>query len=132
MVFRSNNQVFNLQDRFSQLSLFLFGNKTDLSSNHHFRHFFLAGGLDIDSPDIFSLTKHGAPIGYGFDFIQLVGDEEDGFSFGGQILHDFHQLVDLLRRQYRCGFIKNKDFIVPIKHFQDLYPLLHPNGYILY
>ena len=46
-------------------------------------------------------------------------------------MHNLHELVNLLWRKNGSGFVKNHDFIVPVKHFQDFHPLLHPHRDIL-
>ena len=61
-----------------------------------------------------------------------MGDEEDGLALGGQISHDLHQLVDLLRSQHGGGFIEDQHIIFPVEHLQDLGTLLHTHGDILY
>ena len=61
-----------------------------------------------------------------------MGDEKNGLAFRHQASHDFHELVDFLGRQNRCGLVKYHDFIVPVEHLQDLRALLHAHGDILH
>ena len=57
-----------------------------------------------------------------------MGDEEDGFSFFCEVLHDLHQLVDFLRRQNRGRLVEDQDFVVTVEHFQNFGTLLHADG----
>ena len=77
------------------------------------------------------LAQHGAAVGHGHDLGQLVGDEEDALALGGQILHDLHELVDLLRGQHGGRLVKDQDLIVAVEHLEDLGTLLHADGDIL-
>ena len=61
-----------------------------------------------------------------------MGDEQDGFALRRQILHDLHQLFDLLGRQNRRRLIEDQDLVVPVEHLQDLRALLHAHGDILH
>ena len=60
-----------------------------------------------------------------------MGDEEDGLPLRRQILHDLHQLVDLLRGQHGGRLVENEDLIVAVEHLQDLGTLLHTHGDVL-
>ena len=44
------------------------------------------------------------------------------------IQSSLHQLIDLLRSQNRCRFIKNKYFVVPIQHLEYFRALLHSDS----
>ena len=61
-----------------------------------------------------------------------MADKEDALALLGQVAHDLHQLIDLLRGQYGGRLIKDKDLIIAVQHLQDLHPLLHPDGDILH
>ena len=58
-------------------------------------------------------------------------DEKDGFAFRSEILHDLHQLVDLLRRENCRRLVEDQDFIVAVEHFENFGSLLHADGNIL-
>ncbi len=60
-----------------------------------------------------------------------MGDEDHALSFFDKVAHDLHQLIDLLRSEHRRRLVKNKNLRIPIEHFQDLHPLLHPDGDVL-
>ncbi len=51
------------------------------SANHHFGHLLLAHVGDVYRPDVFATPQHGASLGDCLDFLQLVRDEDDRFSF---------------------------------------------------
>ena len=58
-------------------------------------------------------------------------DEEDGLSLCRQILHDLHELFDLLGGQHGGGLVKDQDLVVAVQHLQDLGALLHTHGDVL-
>ena len=66
-------------------------------AHHHAGQLFTAGLGDVHRADVFALPQDRAAVRHGHDLIQLVGDEQDGFALCRQVLHDLHQLVDLLR-----------------------------------
>ena len=55
-------------------------------------------------------------------------NEQNGLSFGCQILHDLHELFNLLRCQYCSRLIEDQDLVVAVEHLQDLGTLLHADG----
>ena len=57
-----------------------------------------------------------------------MGDEEDRLALLGKVLHDLHQLVDLLRRQNGRRLVEDQDLVVTVQHLQDLGALLHTDG----
>ena len=101
-------------------------------AHHHAGQLFTAGLGDVHRADVFALPQDRAAVRHGHDLIQLVGDEQDGFALCRQVLHDLHQLVDLLRRQHSGGLVEDQDLIVPVEHLQDLRALLHAHGDILH
>ena len=70
-------------------------------------------------------------VGDRHDLRELVGDEEDALALLGEILHDRHQLVDLLRREHGGGLVENQDLVFAVEHLQDLGALLHADGDVL-
>ena len=54
-----------------------------------------------------------------------MADEKNAFPFRGQVFHDLHQLIDFLRSQHGCRFVKNQNVIITVQHLQDFDPLLH-------
>ena len=60
-----------------------------------------------------------------------MGNEEDRFALIAEVLHDRHQFLDLLRRQHGCRLVEDQDFIVPVKHLEDLGALLHADRDVL-
>ena len=73
----------------------------------------------------------GAAVGDGHDLVELVGDKEDALSLRREILHDLHELFDLLRREHRGGLVEDEDLIVAVEHLEDLGALLHADGDVL-
>ncbi len=103
----------------------------DVAAHHHGGQLRRGGVFRIDGADVLALAEHGAAVRHRHDLRQLVRDKEDGLPLRRQILHDLHQLVDLLRRQHGGGLVEDQDLIVPVQHFQDLGALLHTHGDVL-
>ena len=60
-----------------------------------------------------------------------MGDEQDALAFLRQVLHDGHELVDLLGGEHGGGLVEDEDLVVPVEHLQDLGALLHAHGDVL-
>ena len=60
-----------------------------------------------------------------------MGDEQDALALGSQILHDLHELFDLLRGQHGGRLVEDQDLVVAVQHLEDLGALLHADGDIL-
>ena len=110
----------------------LFHLKLNRPAHHHIGQGLLVGVFGIHRAHIFALAQYGDPIGHRHDLVQLVGDEEDALPLLGKLTHGGHQLVDLLGSQHGGRLVKNEDLIVPVEHFQNLYPLLHTDRDILH
>ena len=57
-------------------------------------------------------------------------DQDYAFAVRRQVLDDLHQAFNLLRRQRSGGLVQNQGIRTPVKHLQDLHPLLHADGNI--
>ena len=101
-------------------------------AHHHAGELLPAGVRDVHRADVLAFPQDRAAVRHGHDLVELVGDEQDGLALCRQILHDLHQLVDLLGCQHGCRLVKNQDLVVPVQHLQDLRPLLHAHGDILH
>ena len=102
------------------------------AAHHHVRQLLLIGFAGVYRTNIPALAQHGDTVGHLHDFVELMGDKEDGLPLSRQILHDLHKLVDLLGRQHSSRLVKNKDLVIPVEHLQDLYTLLHTHGDVLH
>ena len=58
-------------------------------------------------------------------------DEQDALALFGEVFHDLHELLDLLRSQNRRGLVEDKYLVFAVEHFEDLGALLHADGDIL-
>ena len=114
-----------LRRRFLHLQLYR-------TADHHVAQLLLVGLGRIDGADIFALAQYGAAVRHRHDLIELMTDKEDALALLGQVAHDLHQLIDLLRGQYGGRLIKDKDLIIAVQHLQNLYALLHTHGDILH
>ena len=100
----------------------------DVTAHHEPGHLLDGGIFHIHGAHVLALAQDGAAVRHGLDFRQLVGNEEDGFSFFLEAPHDVHQLVNLLGGQDGGGLVENQDLIVSVEHLQNLHSLLHTNG----
>ena len=132
MLLALDRQILNRQDAFARLNRRLFHDELNFAPNHHLAQFFLAGRRHIHRADVLALAQNGAAVGNGLDFVELMRDEENGLAFLRQLLHDFHQLVDFLRRQNGSRLVKNQNLVVTIQHLEDFRPLLHADRDILH
>ena len=58
--------------------------------------------------NVLSSADNGAGVGGGLDFLQLMGDDNDGFSVIYQIVHDGEKIPGLLGSQNCGGLIQNQ------------------------
>ena len=66
------------------------------------------------------LAQDGDAVGALQHFAQLVRDQDDGKAVGPQVLEDFQQSLDLVRRQDARGLIQDQQACVRHEQFQDL------------
>ena len=118
-------KVFDIQNHFAWLLLFLFYFEIHITSHHHSCQIIFADIADFYGADVFSLTDDGAVVRGCGNLFQFVGDQNDALSIGSQVLNDLHQAFDLLGSQGSCGLIQNQRVGTPVKNFQDFYSLLH-------
>ena len=105
--------------------------EVDVAADHHGRELLHGGVLCLHGADVLALAQHGAAVGHLHDLRKLVGDEQDALALRGEVLHDLHELRDLLRRQHRGGLVEDQDLIVAVEHLENLGTLLHTDGDIL-
>ena len=105
--------------------------EANVAPHHHGGKLLHGGVLRLHGADVLALAQDGAAVGHGHDLVELVGDEQDALALGGQILHDLHQLIDLLRRQHGGRLVEDEDLVVAVEHLQDLGALLHTHGDVL-
>ena len=127
-----DGHVFNVQDDVLRLGRLFDDLELNGAADHHVRQLLLVGVLRVDGADVAALAQNGHAVRNGHDLIELVGDEEDAFALGGEVFHDLHQLVDLLRGQHGGGLVEDEDLIVAVQHLQDLGALLHADGDVLH
>ena len=58
-------------------------------------------------------------------------DEQNALPLRRQILHNRHQLLDLLWSQHCRRLVEDQYLIFPVEHFKDLRPMLHAHRNIL-
>ena len=126
-----DGHVLDVEHDLAGLTGGLFHMEIDAAADHHGRQLLHRGVLRLDGADVLTLAQNRAAVRDGHDLRELVGDEEDGLALLGEVLHDLHQLVDLLRRQHGRRLVENENLIVAVEHLQDLRALLHADGDVL-
>ena len=64
----------------------------------------------------------------GNDFLQLMGDENDGFSVVTHVAQRLEKRLCLLGRQYGGGLVKNQNLYAHVNGREDFHPLLLSHG----
>ena len=126
-----DRQVLDGQDLAARLERAFFHVEADVSADHHGRQLLRRGIRGFDRADALALAQDGDAVGDLHDLVQLVGNEEDALALGREILHDLHQLLDLLRRQNGRRLVEDQDLVVAVEHFENFGALLHTDGDIL-
>ena len=106
--------------------------QADAVADHHVRQGLLVGVLCGDIADVFTLAEYGHPVGYVQYLVELVGDDDEGFSVRLHVPHDLEQLIRFLRCQDCGGFIQNQNVGAAIKHLENFNGLLLGNRHIVY
>ena len=128
----SDAHILNVKYHIAGFGRVLFDLQLHRAAHHHVGQGLLVGVAGVHRADVAALAENGNAVGHLHDLVELVGNEEDALPLGGEILHDLHQLVDLLRGQHRSGLVKDQDLVVPVEHLEDLGALLHADGDILH
>ena len=98
---------------------------------HHLRG---QGGLGIARgrvPHDPSAADHGDLVGHRAHLAQLVGDEHDRGPGVGELTHDRHQLIRLLRGQHGSRLVQDEDLRLTRQGLDDLHSLLSTHRQIL-
>ena len=128
---RRDRQPLHVQHNLAGLRVLFVDLEVDLPADHHGRKLLHRRLGGVDRADALALAKDCAAVCNRHNLCQLVRDEKDGFAFRSEILHDLHQLVDLLRRENCRRLVEDQDFIVAVEHFENFGSLLHADGNIL-
>ena len=131
MEFGGDSQTLHIQHHITGIRRLLLHLQLHRTANHHVGQFLLIGIADVDGTNILTLAKNRATVGNCHDLIELMGNEQDGFTLLGKPLHGCHQFLDLLGSQYCGRLVENQDLIVAVEHLEDFHSLLHTNGDIL-
>ena len=105
--------------------------EADAAADHHGRQLLRRGVGGLDRADVLALAQHRAAVRDRHDLGELVGDEEDALALGGEVAHDLHELVDLLRGEDGGRLVEDQDLVFAVEHLEDLGALLHTDGDVL-
>ena len=99
--------------------------------SHHCAGQLLNTGLGgVKSGDNLPLAQDGDAVTELHQLIHFVGDEDDRFAVGLELLDDAEQVPRLPRRQYRRRLVQDQDAGAAKERLDDLHPLLLPHGHI--
>ena len=129
---RGDAQVLHAEHHVRGLRVVLIHHELDGAADHHVRKRLLVRLGGVHRANVFALAQDGHAVGHGHDLVELVRDEEDALPLLGEILHDLHQLVDLLRSEHGGRLVEDEDLIVAIEHLENLDALLHADGDVLH
>ena len=82
---------------------------------------------DINGAHVLAATNNGALVSRRHNLFKLVSNNNNGFTFAYQVMHDLNKLLNFLRRKNCRRLIKNQNLCAAIQGLQDLNTLLHTN-----
>ncbi|MPM70392.1 hypothetical protein SDC9_117347 [bioreactor metagenome] len=83
-------EIAHMQHGLAGRDFILFHGKAYFPAHHHARELLFGGILNIYGTDALTLAQHGASVRNRHNFIELMGNEENGFSFLGERAHNGH------------------------------------------
>ena len=84
----SHGQAPDIQNHIAGLGLLLLHHKLHIPAHHHAGELCLVRVGNVHRADVLALAQNGAAVRHGHDFVELMGDKQNGFSLGGQIAHN--------------------------------------------
>ena len=100
----------------------------DVATHHQLGQVILVRlGRDPRADDL-ATSDDRDPVGDLEDLEQLVADEDDRMTLGGEAPQHQEDVLGLLGRQHRSGFVEDEDPRVAVQRLQDLDPLLPADG----
>ena len=103
----------------------------NLFADHHFGQRRLACACGFHRADVFAFAQDGHAVGNLQHLVQLVGDDDDGFSILTHVAHDAEQLLRFLRREHGGRFVQNQNLRAAIEHFDDFKRLLLADAHFI-
>ena len=103
----------------------------DLFADHHFRQRSLAGVCGFNRADVFALAQNRNAVGNFQHFVELMGDNDDGFPILAHIAHDVKELFGFLRSQNGGRLVENQNLRTAIEHFDDFKRLLLTDAHLI-
>ena len=124
-------QVANLKDGLAGRGGLLLDLEVHVVSDHHVGEVLLRDVRDGDFVDVLAAADDRAGVGGRLDLLELVGDDDDGLTRAGEVVHDLDEAVDLLGRENRGGLVQDQDVGAAVERLQDLDALLHTDRDVL-
>src|SRR5690606_16438348 len=118
------DQVLDLQHRPARFCGRLLYHQLDGTTDHHLGEFLGRHFAGSRLPYDLAPPEHRDPVGDLEHLPELVGDEDDPLARLAQASDDLEEILDLLRREDRCGFVEDDDLGFAEQDLDDLDPLL--------
>ncbi len=96
----------------------------DGAADHEFDHFFGRGGGGVAGAAGFSVAEDGEAVADGADFLEEMGDVDDGVALGFEAADDVEHGVDVVLREGGGGLIEDEDAAADGEGAGDLDDLL--------
>ena len=105
--------------------------KADATADHRLGQRLLRCLRCLHRADVFALAQDGHAVGNVKHLVQLMRDDDDGFSVGLHGAEHVKQLLCFLRRQDGGRLVQNEDISTPVEHLHDLDGLLFGNRHVV-
>ena len=126
-----HGHALHLEHDLAKLGRLLVHMEADAAADHHGGQLLRRGAGGLDRADVLALAQHRAAVGDRHNLGELVGDEKNALALGGEVAHDLHELVDLLRGEDGGRLVEDQDLVFAVEHLEDLGALLHTDGDVL-
>ena len=120
-------EVLNRENNLARSCWLLFYMQVNVSTHHKCCKLGLGCLGDINGAHVLAATNNGALVSRRHNLFKLVRNNNDGFTFAYQVMHDLNKLLNLLRCKNCRRLIKNQRISTAIQGLQNLNTLLHTN-----
>jgi hypothetical protein len=96
----------------------------DLAAHHHVGQVFLGGAGGRHGADYAAAAHHGDGVGDVEDFLQIVGDQDDGLALFLEQPQDFEQRRGFLRGEHGGRLVEDQDVGAAVDLLENLHALL--------
>ena len=117
-------QVRDDESRLGRVRFTAVDDELDVAADHQRRQIVLVGLRRNPRAHHLAPPDDRDPVGDLEHLVQLVADEDDRVTLGGEASEDLEDLLGLLRRQHGGRLVEDEDPCLPVERLEDLHPLL--------